>query len=180
MAIGSVANHPHVYPVTTADILSDDAGRAAEEVLWSTPSGRIADVLVGGVGTIAILEDEVPKVLWRKEEDLRSSAVACADRSLVKVVECGRVGLSEIAEAKVDEVITCRDCCAGEDMIEAVVVDNRGVFDPSYVPAIVLRTDKHTARAPFETTGQIGRWDQPGRNIGLGRIAPADRFITGK
>lgn len=102
VAIGRVANDPHVDPVATTDVLGDDAWHAAKEFFWRAPPGGISDVLVGGISSIAILEDEIPETLWCEVEDLGGSTIPCADRSLVKVVECGGICLPEVSEAEVD------------------------------------------------------------------------------
>lgn len=102
MAVRRVTDNPHVDPVATAYVLGDDARRAAEEVRWSAPPGGIGDILVGGVGGIAVLVDKVPETLRCEVEDLGSRPVARADRGLVKVVKCRRVCLTEIREGNVD------------------------------------------------------------------------------
>jgi hypothetical protein len=101
VAIGRVADNPHIHPVAAADVLSDDARNAAKEVLRGRPTSRIAKVLVGRVGSISILEDQVPQLLRLKVKDLRCSAVARSNSTLVEIEEWSIPRLAKIGEIKI-------------------------------------------------------------------------------
>lgn len=138
IAGGAVADEPHVDPVALADVLLDEGGLGAVEVGGRAPAGGIADVGVGRVGGVAVLEDQVPEVLRGEVEDLRRGAVARPDGGLVEVVEGGGVGLAEVAEAEVYETVAGFLRGGGEDMVLAVVVDDGRVFDAGDAAPVVL------------------------------------------
>jgi hypothetical protein len=127
-------------------------GFATKEVRRSYPPGRVIDVRVCRVSRITILVNKVPETVRLKIEDFGSSTVSCTDRSLVKVVKCGRVRLVEIGEDQVDKIIAGGLCCTSEDMIRAVDHDNRGIFISVNSPAIVLWIDKWACRTPLKAT----------------------------
>lgn len=92
--------------------------------------------------------------MWLEEEDLRRGTIARADRGLVKVVERGLVGLAEVLEVEVDEVVAGFGGRAGEDVVRPVHFDNGGILDSCDVAAILLGLDQRPAGAPFEAAGQ--------------------------
>lgn len=121
MAILGVADDPKVKPVPLADILVDDGWPLVVKGLDRAPSIGIADVRVGRIGSVVILEDEVPEFLRGEEEDLGSSTIARSNGGLVKVVEGRFVGFGPISEVHVHHApVACLRCC-GKDVPVAVV-----------------------------------------------------------
>jgi hypothetical protein len=152
ITVSGVADGPHVYPISAANILNYDVGFAAKEVRRSCPPGRFVDVRVCRVSRITILVNKVPETVRLKIEDFGSSTVSCTDRSLVKVVKCGRARLVEIGGVQVDKIVAGGLCCACEDMIRAVDHDNREIFNSVNSPAIVLWIDEWACRTPLKAT----------------------------
>ena len=144
ITVGRVADGPHVYPVSAANVLGDDGGHSAEEVSGRGPAGGVADVGVRRICSIAILVDEVPELLWSKVEDLGGSTVACADGSLVQIVESGRIRLVEVGEAQIHQIVARAGSGTREDMIRAIVLDDRGIFERSQVTAIRFGPDERS------------------------------------
>lgn len=104
MAVGRVTDDPHINPVAVPNVLLDDRWGARKEVLRGGPTTRIRDIWVRRIGSVAVLEHEIPQLVRSKIEHLRSCSVAGSDRSLIKVCEGGRVGLVEITEAEIRKV----------------------------------------------------------------------------
>ena len=148
VAVLEVADDPHVHPVAVADILRDDGRGAVVEVLRRTPAGRVVDVGIGRIGSVAVLEDQVPQILRLEKEYLRGGAVAGADGGLVEVVELGRIRLAEVLEVEVDQAVARGLRRAGEDMVRAIDFDDRRIFDRGEGPAVVLRGNENAARIP--------------------------------
>jgi hypothetical protein len=169
VAVGRVADRPHVDPVAVADVLLDDRRLGRVEVLRRRPAGRVRDVRVGRVRRVAVLVDEVPQVLGRKVEHLRRGAVALADRGRVEVVERRALSLGKVREGDVNHVVARLRGRAGEDVVCAVVLDDRGVLERRDVVAVGLREDERLGRAPLEAgregraRGQVGDRDVAGR-----------------
>ena len=124
-----VANIPNIDPGAGSHILGDNGRHTAEHVGRCAPARVIADVRVGGVGGVAVLEDEVPEAVRFEVEDLRSSLVARAENR-GQVVEGGGVGLTKLGEAEVYEVVIAAVVgYSGEDMVRAIHLNDRGVLD---------------------------------------------------
>lgn len=101
VAVGRVANDPHVHPVPAADVLSDNARLAAEEVRGGSPGSRVRDVGVGGVCSVSVLEDEIPLVLRRVMEHLGGSAIATSNGSRAEVMESRALCICKVCESQV-------------------------------------------------------------------------------
>ena len=141
VAVCGIADRPHVDPVSAPNILDYYAGLGGEEVCWSRPASRVVDILVRGVGGIAILENQVPETLRFEEEHFGSRPVAGANSTLIKVVEWSGVCLVEIGEVQVDKAVTGFLRCAREDMICAVYFNDRRIFDACDTTRVILRED---------------------------------------
>lgn len=120
MAVCGIANNPHIDPVTIANVLLDNVRLGRVKVLRSAPASRVADVLVGRVGSIAILVDQIPEALRLKEENLRGGTVAFADRSLVQIVKLCIACFFNIREGQVNEIVAGLLGCAGKNVIRAI------------------------------------------------------------
>jgi len=145
-------------PVATVlDCVTDGLRCTRVECLGRRPTVRVADVAVGRVGSVAVLVDKIPELLRCKVKHLGSSAVAGTDGRLIKVSELSIAGLVEVGETHIDHVVARRHGGAGEDMIFAVVEDNRRIFDAFDVPPIVLWANQWTARVPNEGVLYVGR-----------------------
>src|SRR5438034_122310 len=92
----SSGNVTFVWPangfVQSAAPVRGDAGRFAtrKEILGRRPRFGFADVVVRRVLRLARLEDEVPLVLRREEEDLGRRVIAAQTRRVVVEVVQGR------------------------------------------------------------------------------------------
>ena len=151
MAIGGVTNDPHVYPVATADILLDNR-RFCEERFGCRPTTGVGDIGVGRIRCIAVLIDEVPEFLRCEVKDLRGSSVASAYGCRIEIVEGRRLGLREVCERDVDEVISGLFRCTCEDVIRPVVVDNGRILDACQHFRVAFGVDKGSTGTPFEST----------------------------
>ena len=146
MAICSVANNPHIDPIATGEIISNDSRCTIEEVCRCGPAHGVTDVFVGRIGDIAVLVDKVPEIVGFKPEDFRSCTVACTNRRLVEVVEGRQVCFVEIFEAQVHHTVTaCVACCASKYVVGVIDVDYRRVLDSCNAPSIISRTDEGTS-----------------------------------
>lgn len=154
VAVGGVADDPHVNPVATANVLLDDVRLRGVEVLRGAPAVRVVDVLVGGVGSIAVLVNEVPQLLRSKVEDLGSSTVTGTDRGLVEVSELGVLSLGEIGEAEGHQVIARGGSRASKDVVFAVRLDDGRVLQGGDIATVILGSDNGTGRAPGELGGK--------------------------
>lgn len=141
MTIGGVAYHPHIDPVAIADVVLDCRGHGAVEGARCTPTFRVADIGVGGIGRIAVLVDEIPETLGSEVEDLWSGAISSPDARLVEVVEAGCTSLRPVSEVEVDETVTGGHSGTREDVPVAIVIDHRWIFDSGDVARIVFGTD---------------------------------------
>lgn len=157
MAVGRIANHPHVDPITTSNVVRNCGRRSAEERLGSSPAVGIVDIRVGRVRRIAVLVDEIPSAFWSKVKDLGSGSIASADWRLVQIAERSRVGLREIGKVEVYEVVPCRFCRTSKDVVFAVVVNDRWVFDTSKGIGIGLWSNDYGTGTPFEAARQSSR-----------------------
>lgn len=79
MAVRFITDHPHVHPITIPDVVGDDLRCAGVEVRGCRPACRIADVFVCRVCCIAVLVDQIPKLLGCKVKDFGCGAIAGAD-----------------------------------------------------------------------------------------------------
>jgi len=136
VTIGRVADHPHIYPVAAADIVRNDRRHGAIEGFRGTPALWIAYVGVRGISGVAVLVDKIPNTLGSEVENLRGSAISCANTRLVEVVLISGGSLGKVGKVQVDEAVPGFLCCAREYVIDAIVKDYRGVLDAGDVAGI--------------------------------------------
>lgn len=102
---------------------------------------RVADITVRGVSSIAILIHQIPELLRREVEHLRSSTIPCADAALVEIVEWCLGSLRKVAEVGIAKIVSGRLCSAEEYVILAVVLNDTWILDSGNVASIVLGTN---------------------------------------
>jgi hypothetical protein len=145
IAVGGVANDPHVDPISAPDVLRNGSRSAGEEVLRGRPTAWVGNVGISGIGGVPILVDEIPEILGSEEEDLRGGTVTGTDGSGIEIVESGGLSLTEIGKAEIDEIVARGDCSTGEDVIFAVVEDDGRVLECGEVVRVGFRSNERAA-----------------------------------
>jgi hypothetical protein len=141
MAVTGITDDPKVEPIPFTYVVVDDDWPLGIESLYGAPSAGVADVWIGRIRCIVILEDEVPELLRCEVEDLGRSSVTGTDSRLVEVVERGRVGVGPVGEVGVEHAPITGLCGCCKDVPMSVVEDDGGIFDPLELTLVVFRRD---------------------------------------
>lgn len=152
MAVCIVADDPHVNPVSISNVLLDNGWLGGIEGLWCSPSRRIADVWIGGVGSITVLVDQIPQLLRSEPEDFWCGAVTGSNSGLIEVIKVGSLSLVEVGEVQVHETVSRRLSRAGKDVIDTLIEDDGRILQGGQLSSVILGSDEGTGGAPRERT----------------------------
>lgn len=136
VTICTVADHPHVDPISIPNVIRNDLGPARVECLHRRPPARVADIGIGRIRRVVVLENEVPELLRSEVEHLRGRSISCPDTRLIEVNELRRARDVPVGKVGVKEAPVASLRSGSKDVVAPVVVDDGGVFNSRKVAAV--------------------------------------------